>query len=67
MDMMQEVRKFIKAQSDYNNGRYAIHASSHEGWSLSYHSVGKMKSVVYTFKVNDKGLPFDYQRLLGRE
>ncbi|MBZ6014593.1 hypothetical protein KIJ04_07555 [Leuconostoc gelidum subsp. gelidum] len=63
MDTIKEVEKFIKAQPDYGNGRYAIHTSSYEGWSLSYHSLAQVKLVVYRFKVNDKGVPFDYQRL----
>ncbi len=63
MNTIQEVEKFIKAQPDYNGGRYAIHGTSNGSWSLSYHRVGQTKSVVYSFKVNDNGVTFDYQRL----
>ncbi|MGR8827557.1 hypothetical protein N2E09_08055 [Leuconostoc citreum] len=63
MNTIQEVEKFIKAQPDYNNGRYAIHGAGNGGWCLSYHRVGHKKPVGYSFKVNDNGVPFDYQRL----
>jgi hypothetical protein len=64
MDLMAAVKNFIEVQPDYNgNGRFVIHASSDDGWSLSYHVRGHIKPIEYSFKINDQGVPVDYRRL----
>ncbi|MGR8773875.1 hypothetical protein [Leuconostoc citreum] len=65
MDMTGQVLKFIEAQPDYNgNGRYVISCSSVKGWSLTYHTFGRIELVEYSFKLNEQGLPFEYKRVV---